>query len=67
MCSGGRNPLLRVLQNILRFSGCIPQSSPHVREPGFFPLRGYPSPPNPLAENDFAKKTLAEMVGTPTP
>ena len=52
MCSGGRNPLLRVLQNILRFSGCIPQSPPHVRETTqrIFSVKGLPlSPPTPLA------------------
>ena len=34
---------------------------------GFFPLRGYPTPPTPLTENHVAKKTLAERGGTPTP
>ena len=37
---------------------------------GFCPLRGYPSPPptpNPLTENYFAKKTLAERGGTTPP
>ena len=34
---------------------------------GFFLLRGYPPPPPaPLAENHFAKKTLAAMGGTYT-
>ena len=35
---------------------------------GFFPLRGYPPPsPTLLAENYFAKKTLAERGGTTPP
>ena len=34
---------------------------------GFFPLRGYPPPPTPLTENNFAKNPLAEMGGTPPP
>ena len=31
----------------------------------FFRLGGTPPPPTLLAENHFAKKTLAEMGGTP--
>ena len=33
----------------------------------FFPLRGYPPPPTPLTENQFAKKPLAERGGYPPP
>ena len=34
---------------------------------GFCPLRGFPPPPTPLTENNFAKKPLAERGGTPPP
>ena len=34
---------------------------------GFFPLRGYPSPRTPLAENHFVKKNLSQTGGYPPP
>ena len=42
----------------------------HLRFSGFCPLRGYPSPPNPLTENQCEKRrffSLAELGGTPPP
>ena len=34
---------------------------------GFFPLRGYPSPPYPLSRKSFCQKNLSQLGGPPPP
>ena len=50
------------LENIEKEKKNLPKGGRQKLSSGFCPLRGYP-PPNPLTENHFAKKPLAEKGG----
>ena len=64
-CRGTETFITRFIHNRYRKISFRSREAVNKLLSRFFPLRGYHSPPTPIAENNFAKKPLSVIGGPP--